>query len=157
VNRPDICVIALDESEHWEFPADLAPFIVRIETVYLYDRANPVHIASLSASYEMWRVETRAVTADGTSDETRETVDAFVHAEDATSDSPAVDYTGTGTIDRIAAAFAAANDEFPRFRTLGDPHSELTDDEWSAFLSSPENQRLVMEEEVRSASASSPI
>lgn len=101
--EPSICVIALDETEHWaeNLPANFAAVIERIETVYYYDEHVLVRAAEITPSYELYRWHTRAVTRDGTDDNLRDQIDNYII--EGAADDDWVIYMHSGRIDALVA------------------------------------------------------
>lgn len=66
----DVWVVAVNETEHWQFgdkgeEAEYRQWIDRIESVYYGDFNRKVHLCSMTPSAEMYYYETRAILKDG--------------------------------------------------------------------------------------------
>lgn len=101
-STPDICLIALDETDAWAdaLPAEFAHAIERIETVYYYDANRRVHVAEITPSYELWRWITRAVTKSDVNVDLEEQIDSYVI--DGAAGDEWIIYAYTNTIDTLA-------------------------------------------------------
>ncbi len=49
--KPNICYIGIDETEHWNIPPELKPYIARIYGVYAFDRNTYTHCCELTPSH----------------------------------------------------------------------------------------------------------
>jgi hypothetical protein len=61
--KPDLWVIALDETDSWNIPAKYKGKLLGVQGIYVFDRAQQVHVADTSGSYELWFVMPRESTS----------------------------------------------------------------------------------------------
>ena len=95
----DAYAVALDETEHYNIdPAD-APYIQRIDGVYLFDRNEKTHCCELTASYYLIYLYASVVFTDDISDDLRNKLDEK-YAHEPSDDI----YVHCHTVDRIVAA-----------------------------------------------------
>jgi hypothetical protein len=59
--RPDIHLIAVDETGYWNIVPEHQPFIEKILTVSLYDASRHVHCCEMTPSYELWFVRHQVI------------------------------------------------------------------------------------------------
>jgi hypothetical protein len=65
--KPDLWVVALDETETWTIPAKYRGKLLGVQGIYVFDKAQQIHIADTSGSYELWFVMPREVVAKAVS------------------------------------------------------------------------------------------
>ena len=65
-------LITIDETREYNSTSEDAPFIMKIEEVYLFDRNRRTHCAELQPSYDLRHLYTLITVAEGTSATKRE-------------------------------------------------------------------------------------
>lgn len=104
----DAHVIAIDETEHYTFPAEDAPYIDRILAVYLYDANERTHLCELTPSHflrYLHHVVHLTEAGENLSDERREELYTDYEVENFNEDV----YMYCATLKRLAAAGTPEN------------------------------------------------
>jgi hypothetical protein len=137
--KPDIHLLAIDETEFWTIPDKWKQHIERIETVFFYDAMTYVHVAEITPSYELWRFATRAVTREDCDDWTRDEIDNYV--QDGIAGDDWVTYMHVGQIDALVAKRNKGDNDFTYRHygmdddLLGLEHVELMETLYDRFQS----------------------
>jgi hypothetical protein len=82
---PDLCVVKIDEREHWLDPVVLKQ-TKRIFGAYIFDRRQHFHLCSFSASYELYFLGSQWDEAEGLSDEDHEELWELINEGDRQSE-----------------------------------------------------------------------
>ncbi len=83
----DAIVIALDETDKYHISEEDAPFITKIEGVYLFDRNRTTNACELTPSYNLKHLYTSITFVDGTSDSKQEALeDDYAYEDDGNAD-----------------------------------------------------------------------
>jgi len=159
--RPNICVIALDETHYWQLPAEYKPYIQRIEGVYWFNRNLAVHLAEFTPSYELHFIEIRPVFGEEFSDARYEEKQTFelVNEEGvvrklsadwimdeidnfliSNNNYESVEYVHIHQIEKMIKDWQEAATQWV-FHEYGDLHSEMPDEEYRAYIDSPDFDR----------------
>lgn len=75
--------VALDDTHAWTFPPDLAPYVARVLTVYVYDDEARTYLCEATASRYLVPVRTDVVHVEGTPDDVIEAIDTCVIENDS--------------------------------------------------------------------------
>jgi hypothetical protein len=159
--RPNICVIALDETQYWELPVEYKPYLKGVESVYWFNRNLAVHLAEFTGSYELHFIEIRPVFSEEFSDARYDEKQTFdLVAEDgkvrklpadwimdeidnfliSNNDNEPVDYTHIYQIEKLITDWQEAKTPWV-FHEYGDLHSEMSDEEYQTYLDGPDFDR----------------
>ena len=155
--RPNICVIALDETQYWELPAEYKPYIERVEGIYWFNRKLAVHLAEFTGSYELHFIEIRPVFSEEFSEARYDEKQTFeLVAEDGTArrlpadwimdeidnflmfnnNSEPVEYMHIYQIEKKIEDWQKAGTPWV-FHEAGDLHPEMSDAEYETYLDDP--------------------
>jgi hypothetical protein len=96
----DIFVVAFDQTQYWNLPAEYKPHIESISGVYFFDCNTITHICSFAGSYWLMSIDDQVLCKDGTPDELKDEIDNWVGAGRDPND----DYFDEHEVDQFLSA-----------------------------------------------------
>jgi len=82
---PDLWLYVRDDTEYWRDDIKNDPNIIKILSIYIFDRRFKIHLCSLTPSYDMWFVEHKPILRDDTPDAEIDRIDMLLMEADGES------------------------------------------------------------------------